>query len=113
MAVCVGGIVTVAMSAMKSSDVYKTAVQRAGTNAQVLDALGTPLTEGWLFTGNINVAGASGHASLAIPIAGPKGKATIYVVANKSEGVRIYFTLKVRIDGTGETIDVRPPDPDV
>ncbi len=107
LAVFVVGIVTVVMAAMKSSDAYKTAVQQAEKNAQVINALGTPITEGWILTGNINVAGGSGHADLAIPIAGPKGKAAIYVVANKSEGAWIYSTLKVHVNSTGETIDVR------
>lgn len=111
MAVFSGSIYIVVASFIKSSDAYQTAVQRAENSAQVVSALGTPVTEGWFITGNINLAGTSGNANLAIPITGPKGKAKVYVVADKSEGVWRYSTLKVRVESTGQPIDLLPSAP--
>lgn len=111
LALFVGGIVFVVFGAMKSSDVYKLAVQRAERHQQVIDALGTPIKEGLFLSGNINVSGASGQANLAIPLRGPKAKGTLYAVASKREGSWEYSTLRVRVEGTEETIDLLQPVP--
>lgn len=92
--------------AMKSSDVYKTALARAQSNSAVLEALGSPIKDGLLVSGSTNVNGASGQADLAIPISGPRGKGTIYVAATKSAGEWNYSRLEVEIDATKERIDL-------
>lgn len=107
---CVGFFALI-FGVMKSSDVYKTAVARAEADPGVIGALGTPIKEGFLFTGSINVSGAAGNASLAIPISGPNGKATIYVEATKSEGVWTFSTLDVVLDGSGQKIDLKDKAP--
>ena len=56
--------------------------------------------------GNINVNGSSGHADLAIPISGPQGNGTIYVVASKSAGQWDLLRLVVDIKATNERIDL-------
>ncbi len=91
---------------MKSSDAYKDAVAQAKANSSVVEALGTPIEEGILVSGNINVTGSSGHADLAIPISGPNGKGTIYVVATKSAGKWSFSTLVVEINETATRIDL-------
>ena len=78
-------------SAVKSTDVYKDALARAKSHPAVIEALGSPVTEGFLVSGNTNVNGASGETNLAIPISGPRGKGTIYMSANKSLGQWNYF----------------------
>lgn len=93
---------------MKSSDAYKIAVARAKADERVISALGTPISEGWLVSGKTNVTGGSGEADLSIPISGPKGKGTIYAVATKFAGEWTYSKLVVKIDSTGETIDLSP-----
>jgi hypothetical protein len=104
-------IVFFVFSVLKSSDAYKTAVARAKTDERVIAALGTPIREGMFASGKANVNGPSGEADLAIPISGPKGKATIYAVATKSEGTWSFSKLSVKIDGTGETIDLNETEP--
>jgi len=84
--VFVGSVVVIVFSAVKSTDVYKDALTRAKSHPAVIEALGSPVTEGFLISGNTNVNGASGEANLAIPVSGPKGKGTIYVAAKKSLG---------------------------
>lgn len=101
-------IVLVVFGAMKQSDVYKTAVARAKADQRVTSALGTPIEESWYLSGNTEVSGGSGEANLTIPISGPNGKGTIYVVATKFAGEWTYSKLAVKIDSSGETIDLNP-----
>lgn len=99
-------IVFAVFGAMKSTDVYKTAVARAKADERVIAALGPPIREGMFFSGTTNATGGSGEADLAIPISGPKGKGTLYAVATKSAGAWEYSKLMVEIQGTGEKIDI-------
>ena len=101
-------MVLVVFGALKQSDAYKLAIARAKADPRVVAALGSPIEEGWYLSGNTNVNGASGNADLSIPISGPKGKGTIYAVATKSAGEWTYSKLEVKIDSTGETIDLGP-----
>lgn len=102
----VGSILVIVFSAMKSTDVYKEALSRAKADPAVIEALGSPIKDGLLISGNTNVNGASGETNLAIPISGPKGKGTIYVSANKSLGKWIYSGLVVEVGETHQRIDL-------
>lgn len=99
-------IVTIVFGMMKSSDAYKQALAEARTNPYVQEALGSPIEDGILVMGNINVNGSSGHADLAIPVSGPDGDGTIYVVASKSAGQWAILRLVVDIKATNERIDL-------
>jgi len=101
-----GSIVVIVFSAMKSTDVYKEALARAKADPAVIEALGSPIKDGFLLSGNTNVNGASGESNLAIPISGPRGKGTVYVSASKSLGRWIYSGLVVEISGTHQRIDL-------
>lgn len=92
---------------LKSSEPYQTAVARAKANEQVTTALGTPIAEGFPM-GSINTNNDAGDADLKIPISGPKGKATIYVVGTRSGGAWTYSKMSVTITGTDESIDLSP-----
>jgi hypothetical protein len=104
--VFVGSVALIVFSAMKSTDVYKDALARAKANSVVIEALGSPITEGFLVSGNANINVASGETNLSIPISGPNGKATIYVAASKSLGRWIYSGLIVEIAKTHQRIDL-------
>jgi hypothetical protein len=104
--VFVGSILVIVFSAMKSTDVYREALARAKADPAVIEALGSPIKDGFLLSGNTNVNGASGESNLAIPISGPKGKGTIYVSANKSLGHWNYSGLVVEVGQTHERIDL-------
>ena len=99
-------IALIVFSAMKSTDVYKDALARAKASPAVIEGLGSPITEGFLVSGNTNVNGAAGEANLSIPISGPRGKGTIYVSANKSLGRWNYSGLIVEIAETHQRIDL-------
>ena len=102
----VAAVVLIVFSAVKSTDVYKDALIRAKAHPAVIEALGSPITEGFLLSGNTNVNGASGEANLSIPVSGPKGKGTIYVAATKSLGRWNYSGLVLEIAKTHQRIDL-------
>src|SRR5438552_212025 len=102
----VGSVALIVFSAMKSADVYKDALARVQAHPSVIEALGSPIKEGFLVSGNTNVNGASGEANLSIPISGPNGKGTIYVAASKSLGRWNYSGLVVEIAKTHQRIDL-------
>ena len=102
----VGSILVIVFSAMKSTDVYKEALSRARANPAVIEALGSPIKDGFLLSGNTNVNGAAGETNLAIPISGPKGRGAIYVSANKSLGQWIYSGLVVEVGETHKRINL-------
>jgi hypothetical protein len=94
-------------AALKGSEPYKVAVARASAEGKVTAALGTPITEGFPM-GKINTNNDSGDVDLSIPISGPKGKGTIYVVGTRSAGTWTYSKMSVTIAATGETVDLGP-----
>ena len=102
----VGSILVIVFSAMKSTDVYREALARAKSDPALIEALGSPIKDGFLFSGNTNVNGASGESNLSIPISGPKGKATVYVSANKLLGRWNSSGLVVEIGRTHQRIDL-------
>jgi len=106
----IGGFVALVMffvfGMMKSSDAYQQALAKAKADPAVIRALGNPIREGFFVTGSINVSGASGDADLAIPIAGAKGKGTIYVEARRSAGQWSFSQLAVQVDQTDERIEL-------
>src|SRR5438067_3348078 len=100
---------------MKQSEAYKIALARAQANSAVVEAIGSPISQKGIVSGNSNVNGATGEANLSIPLSGPKGKATLYVEAKKSTDIWLFETVVVKIEKTGERIDLNalplPPKP--
>jgi hypothetical protein len=99
-------IFSLIIGAIRGSDVAKEAVARAQSNPLVAQRLGTPISEGWFVLGSINVSGTSGNADLAVPLSGPKGKATVYVRARKAAGRWNYNFMQAAIEGSDERIDL-------
>ena len=93
-------------SMMKTNDSYQHALKTARGDAEVVAALGEPITEGWFVSGNFEETGASGQASFAIPVSGPKGGGTIYVEAKKVAGQWRYDVMVVELDANATRIDL-------
>jgi len=91
---------------MKQSDAYKIALARAQANPAVIEAIGSPILQTGVVSGNSNVSGAVGEANLSIPLSGPKGRATLYVEAKKSADRWLFQTMVVEIEKTGDRIDL-------
>ena len=95
-----------AMGAMMHSNVVDDAVARAAADPRVVEALGEPLGKGWLIQGSMEVTGASGNADLAVPLSGPGGSGTLYLVARKRAGEWRYERLSLEVKATGERIEL-------
>ena len=100
------------ISAVKSSEVYQYALERARSNPEVVAELGEPIKDGWLVQGSVETSvGGRGHAKFQIPISGPKKSGTIYAEALKDPqvvGGTWYFTdLSVAVAGRADRIDLR------
>ena len=104
----IAGILGIVEATLKSSDAYKLALAKAQSDPRVAENLGQPVQPGWFMSGNINVSGGSGDADISIPVSGPKGKGTIYVVAKKIAGEWQFETLQVAVEGQPGRIDLLP-----
>lgn len=107
----VGGIVLVTMSAIKSSDVYKGALEKARSNPEAVAALGEPIKDGWLVQGNVNFSGQNGTANIQIPVSGPKSSGTIQARATYEGDAWVYERLDLFVK-SGETISLLDHDAD-
>lgn len=92
-------------SLMTNSDAYKRAMTEAQKNKQVIEKLGSPIEDDGMTSGSINTSNDSGNCDLQIPIKGPKGKATLFIVAEK-KGTWKYSEMTVLIKTTNEEIDL-------
>lgn len=101
----IGGVVYFVFGLIRSSDVYKEALQRARSNPQVVAALGQPIEPGWWVAGSINVENNSGQANFKFPIEGPNGEATVQVTATKKGSQWTYSELSVKPE-KGPEIDL-------
>ena len=102
-------IVAFVFGALRSSDPAKIAIQRAEANPVVASRLGTPLKMGLFVSGIVNVNGASGHAEMQVPVTGPRGRGTIYLIANKSLGRWEFSALEIALKNNAERIDLLQP----
>jgi len=114
---CGGGItllVVFVFNTLKASEPYQTALARAQADPRVQAALGEPVQAGFLVGGNISthttivngVQNVEEEEQLTIPISGPKGSGTLEAAGKKSGGKWTVTTLKVKIAGQAEPIDL-------
>ena len=98
-AVFVVSIVLLVFSVIRSTDVFRDALERAKADPQVRTELGEPIKEGWWLSGNVETTGPSGTADISIPLKGSRQSGTLYAVAHKSAGRWTYQTLEVEVKG--------------
>ncbi len=97
-----GALFSLVFHVMKTSGGYQEALAAARANPAVVQALGTPIKDGLLPTGDVGAT----YSNLEIPIHGPKGEGTLHVSATKSMGQWTFTGLVVEVKGTGERIDL-------
>jgi hypothetical protein len=96
---------------MKSSGGYQQALAMARADPAAIQALGSPIKDGWFPTGNVDSSGSGGSSDLAIPVSGPNGGGTLYVRATSDMGDWQITRLVLKVKGTGEEIDLLAPAP--
>jgi len=102
----VGGL---AFFSISRSDVFQDSLERARACPDVVAVLGEPIEAGLIPQGSLSITGESGDADLAIPISGPEGEATLYVVATKRAGVWEYSVCEVQLEGSETRINLLTP----
>jgi len=100
-------LLTTVFGSMRNSTPYKESVARAQHDPRVIEALGTPVSPGYIFGGQVNTHNNDGDAGFGIPLHGPKGGATMVVKATKTNGKWTYQIMTVQVQG--RTIDLLQP----
>lgn len=100
------GAVLGLLSLLGNLEVTKLAFAKAESDPAIVERLGEPIRQGWLTTGSVNMSGMSGSAEISVPISGPQGKGTLYVVATKSEGIWTFSTLHFLQEGEAMPLDL-------
>lgn len=98
-------------TSIKSSDAYETGMAQARANPDVRAALGEPIESGFWISGSISVNGPAGNVDVSIPVSGPRGSGTLYIVGTRNAGRWQYSTMEVEIPNRAGRIDVRPRGP--
>jgi hypothetical protein len=99
-------LLVVVMGVLGSSDISKLAFSATQASQSVKQRLGEPIKRGFFISGSIEESGPSGKADIAIPISGPKAKATVFAVARKSAGIWQFETLQVSFNEGGQRQDL-------
>ncbi|MDB6139396.1 MAG: hypothetical protein JWO94_2468 [Verrucomicrobiaceae bacterium] len=103
---CLFGFV---MHSFRDSDVCTQAMARAASSGEVRAFLGSPVQQGWMINGSINLQNSDGTADVTFPISGPKGSGTLHAEASKKNGTWIFSQLLFIPDSTRRPIDLLTP----
>jgi hypothetical protein len=90
----------------KSSGGYQQALAMVRSDPAAIQALGTPIEDGWFPTGHVESSGTGGTSDLAIPVSGPNGGGTLYLNATSVMGEWQFTRLVLKVKSTGEEIDL-------
>ncbi|MCS3747883.1 hypothetical protein FHY18_003511 [Xanthomonas arboricola] len=110
LALVIGALIYAIAAVVKSSDVYRDALRIAKADTQVVQTLGTPITDALLPDGSISYVGDMGEAHFSVGLHGPRGNGSVQVDATRRHGRWTYQTLTFA--GThGGQIDMLPATP--
>lgn len=101
----IGGIFYEVTSIIKDSDAYKESMTAVQNNKLVVEKLGSPIETDGMVSGNVTSTNDVRTCDVQVPLKGPKGKATLFVVGEK-RGKWKYSEMSVYIENTDEKIDL-------
>ncbi|MNK53032.1 Cytochrome oxidase complex assembly protein 1 [compost metagenome] len=101
----IGGIFYEVTSIIKDSDAYKESMTAVQNNKLVVEKLGSPIETDGMVSGNVTSTNDVRTCDVQVPIKGPKGKGTLFVVGEK-RGKWKYSEMSVYIENTDEKIDL-------
>ena len=104
-----GAVMYFGLGALKSTDVYKTALQNAQNSPEVQAALGTPIEAGFMLAGSMKNENGQGSADINFPISGPKGEGTVYATATSQPGGTWQYSKLQVVLKDGQVIDLGGP----
>jgi len=102
----IAAIVLIVFGAIRSSEVYQESLARLRADPEAVEALGTPIEEGFFVGGSIEISGPAGHADFSVPVSGPAGSGTLYVTATRSAGVWEFSILQLALEGAEGRINL-------
>lgn len=80
---------------IKSSPVCQASIERAQESPEVSAAIGRPVRVGWFVSGQLTEStNGGGHATLTIPLNGPRGNGVLRVEAQRQSGSWQFLTLE-------------------
>jgi hypothetical protein len=108
------GSVFFLFEALKNSEPYVMAIDKAQVSREAQKIIGAPIKPGWWMLGDISTEGTGGKAEFSIPVEGSKNKGAIFVkatkVSNKWKLEQLYFLPES--GGTAlDLLKVPPPRP--
>ncbi|HUF14219.1 MAG TPA: cytochrome c oxidase assembly factor Coa1 family protein [Longimicrobiales bacterium] len=103
------GLLAAIMMFIKSAGPFEEALELASANCAVEQALGSPLTAGWIVSGSVNVSGPSGNAAVSFPVEGSRGSGRLHAVAYKQVGRWEFERLQLEVEDGAQHIDVLAP----
>ncbi|SCY24534.1 Cytochrome oxidase complex assembly protein 1 [Flavobacterium anhuiense] len=107
-ALFIGGIFYEVTSVLKDSEAYKESMTAVQNNKLVVERLGSPIETDGIVSGSVTSSNNLRTCDVQVPIKGPKGKATLFVVGEK-RGKWKYSEMSVYIEKTNEKIDLLQP----
>ncbi|MET3026798.1 cytochrome c oxidase assembly factor Coa1 family protein [Flavobacterium sp. UW10123] len=101
----IGGIFYEVTSIIKDSEAYKESMTAVQNNKLVVEKLGSPIKTDGMVSGTVTSNNDVRTCDVQVPIKGPKGKGTLFVVGEK-RGKWKYSEMSVYIENTKEKIDL-------
>ena len=99
-------MVTKLTGVFKDSVPYSVGMENLRKSELVIEALGEPIEANGMFQGNIRYSDDEGNADLMVPVKGPKGEATLLIIAVMNDDVWTYLTMEVSFKDSNETVDL-------
>ncbi|KAF2335075.1 cytochrome c oxidase assembly factor Coa1 family protein [Flavobacterium daemonense] len=92
-------------SIIKDSDAYIESMELVQHNKILVEKLGSPIETDGMVSGTVSTTNDVRKCDVQVPLKGPKGKATLFVVGEK-RGKWKYSEMSVYIKKTDEKIDL-------
>ncbi|MHC0440818.1 cytochrome c oxidase assembly factor Coa1 family protein [Flavobacterium sp. 3-210] len=99
------GIFFEVTSIIKDSDAYIESMELVQHNKILIEKLGSPIETDGMVSGTVSAVNDIRKCDVQVPLKGPKGKATLFVVGEK-RGKWKYSEMSVYIEKTDEKIDL-------
>ncbi len=97
------------MASLRQSDACQKALELARNSEVMKQELGEPIEMGWFVSGSVSIKNGLGDSDFSVPISGPKGGATVYIVGKKQGGGPWDFSkVDAVLDNGGRVVDLRP-----
>ncbi len=104
-ATLIGSLVYGVFSVLEKATPYEYALEKINQDEQMIAVLGTPIEKDGMIQGSVNYLNGDGKANLKIPISGPKGNGTLFVIASSIGDEWTYHEIRVEIKDN-EDIDL-------